>query len=90
MTRHPVEKSRRQYNRWVTTETIEDYALRYLVICVLCWINTKVRSQRRWARLRSAIEKQVLRILFQPQVNMINGQITDAEVLVRWQDPVEG
>jgi signal transduction histidine kinase/CheY-like chemotaxis protein/purine-cytosine permease-like protein/HPt (histidine-containing phosphotransfer) domain-containing protein len=25
----PVEKTRRQYNRWVATETIEDYALRY-------------------------------------------------------------
>ncbi|WP_366513240.1 EAL domain-containing protein [Methylobacter sp.] len=59
-----------------------------MVICVLCRINTKVRSQRRWARLRSAIEKQVLRILFQPQVNMISGRITGAEVLVRWQDPI--
>ncbi len=29
MTRHSVEKTRRQYNRWVATETIEDYALRY-------------------------------------------------------------
>ena len=29
MIRHPVEKTRRQYNRWVATESIEDYALRY-------------------------------------------------------------
>ncbi len=29
MTRHSVEKTRRQYNRLVATETLEDYALRY-------------------------------------------------------------
>lgn len=29
MTKPAVEKTRRQYNRWVATETIEDYALRY-------------------------------------------------------------
>jgi signal transduction histidine kinase/CheY-like chemotaxis protein/HPt (histidine-containing phosphotransfer) domain-containing protein len=29
MTKQIVEKSRRQYNQWVATESIEDYALRY-------------------------------------------------------------
>ncbi len=29
MAKHSIEKTRRQYNRWVATETIEDYALRY-------------------------------------------------------------
>jgi len=29
MTKHPIEKVRRQYNRWVATETLEDYSLRY-------------------------------------------------------------
>ena len=29
MAKHSVEKTRRQYNRWVATETLEDYALRY-------------------------------------------------------------
>lgn len=29
MTKHSVKKTRRQYNRWVATETLEDYALRY-------------------------------------------------------------
>jgi signal transduction histidine kinase/purine-cytosine permease-like protein len=26
---HPVKKTRRQYNRWVASESLEDYALRY-------------------------------------------------------------
>ncbi|MCK9389076.1 MAG: hypothetical protein M0Q22_11900 [Sulfuritalea sp.] len=29
MSKRRVEISRRQYNRWVATETLEDYALRY-------------------------------------------------------------
>ena len=29
MSKHSVEKTRRQYNHWVANETIEDYALRY-------------------------------------------------------------
>ncbi len=29
MTKHPDEKTRRQYNKWVAAETLEDYALRY-------------------------------------------------------------
>lgn len=29
MPKHTIEKTRRQYNTWVATETLEDYALRY-------------------------------------------------------------
>ena len=29
MTRHKIEKTRRKYNQWVATESLEDYALRY-------------------------------------------------------------
>ncbi|MEE7627063.1 EAL domain-containing protein [Methylobacter sp. Wu8] len=41
-------------------------------------------------RLRRAIEQQDLCIFFQPQVDIAGGRIVGAEVLVRWQDPVDG
>ncbi len=41
-------------------------------------------------RLKQAIEQHHLRAFFQPQVNMLTGEITGAEALIRWQDPEEG
>lgn len=42
------------------------------------------------SRLRHAIEHEVLRIYFQPQIDINSGQIVGAEALLRWYDPVEG
>jgi EAL domain-containing protein (putative c-di-GMP-specific phosphodiesterase class I) len=41
-------------------------------------------------RLWRAIEKQQLRVYFQPQLDINSGQIIGAEALVRWIDPIHG
>jgi diguanylate cyclase (GGDEF)-like protein/PAS domain S-box-containing protein len=42
------------------------------------------------ARLRRAVEKQQLRVYFQPQIDIKTGRIIGAEALMRWHDPVHG
>jgi diguanylate cyclase (GGDEF)-like protein/PAS domain S-box-containing protein len=41
------------------------------------------------SRLRRAIEKNELRVYFQPQLDITTGRIIGAEALVRWFDPIK-
>ncbi|HET8707251.1 MAG TPA: EAL domain-containing protein, partial [Pseudomonadales bacterium] len=40
--------------------------------------------------LRHAIERDELRLHFQPKVNLHDGEVTEAEALIRWQHPTRG
>jgi diguanylate cyclase (GGDEF)-like protein len=42
------------------------------------------------ARLRKAIERDALRLYYQPQVDMRNGEVLGVEALVRWRDEIYG
>lgn len=40
--------------------------------------------------LRQAIESDYFRLVYQPQVDLVTGEIVGAEALLRWQDPLLG
>ncbi len=40
--------------------------------------------------LRLAVSREEMRVLLQPQVNLVTGMLSGAEALVRWQHPDEG
>ncbi len=42
------------------------------------------------ADLRRAIQENELRLYYQPQIDLVNGQIVGFEALVRWQHPLRG
>ncbi|WP_415882262.1 EAL domain-containing protein [Neptuniibacter sp. QD34_54] len=42
------------------------------------------------ARLSRAIENQELEVFYQPQIDIVSGELIGAEALVRWQDPEKG
>jgi diguanylate cyclase (GGDEF)-like protein len=42
------------------------------------------------ARLRNAVEQNELRLYFQPEVNLKDGEVSGFEALVRWQHPQRG
>jgi diguanylate cyclase (GGDEF)-like protein len=41
-------------------------------------------------RLRRALEREEFVLHYQPKVNIVSGQVTGAEALIRWNDPVAG
>ena len=60
-----------------------------------CFFDMQVRERmleaaRTEAELRVALERNELRLYFQPKVGLLDGQLHGAEALVRWQHPRRG
>jgi diguanylate cyclase (GGDEF)-like protein/PAS domain S-box-containing protein len=41
-------------------------------------------------QLRQALERKEFALFYQPKINLVSGEITGAEALLRWNDPVTG
>lgn len=41
-------------------------------------------------RLEQALDRNELELYYQPQVNLVSGEVTGAEALIRWNDPEKG
>lgn len=58
---------------------------------MLCYLTIAVRKRLDLeARLRLVIEREELRVHYQPQVDIASNKIIGAEALIRWQYPIEG
>ncbi len=58
---------------------------------MLCYLTIVVRKRLDLeARLRLVIEREELRVHYQPQVDIASNKIIGAEALIRWQYPIEG
>ncbi|MBK6608270.1 MAG: EAL domain-containing protein [Leptospiraceae bacterium] len=60
---------------------------RYYNSSITSSIRTRLSIE---TRLRKAVDREELRVYFQPQVDIRTGKVVGAEALVRWKDPVEG
>ena len=62
---------------------------------MLCFFSSEMTSRAKErltleADLRRAIERNELRLYYQPQIDLITGQLVGIESLIRWQHPLRG
>ena len=62
-----------------------------------CWVSfvpemrsTALRNLQLRSELTSAIEQEQFRLLYQPIVDLHNGQVAGVEALIRWEHPEQG
>ncbi|KAF7773943.1 hypothetical protein PCIT_a0294 [Pseudoalteromonas citrea] len=65
------------------------YAVSWFSVCIFLNYYDK-RQMGLKSQLKRAIAQQELFNVYQPQVNAVTNEVVGAEVLIRWQHPVEG